>query len=636
MQKRGRFLSFFLALLLLAGVFLPSGANAEGETLQTKITVQKLAFMSDLPSIKNNGLKPDTLGGTPYDKAKYGDVEFTIVKLDKNQVDNSTLKPQEIANKVGEDPTAFGATIVKTGAVNENGQWITDVDLSDGYYVIYESKHPKTTVQPAIPMFLELPLTKPDGTGHITDVFLQAKNKVEPPKITLTKYQKALGKNPDPFENIVFALYQGKPGQGTPVKDSEGKDIFLTTDNKGQIVVSDLLVGDYYLVEHHGEPKVVENPKSHRKRYTYYLDELKDNTTKKASYMVSKWAQNDSNNKYSFSYLSDGRVITPNFPGTTPENTWDKTFTLTNYDKPTIKKECTNSETVGVGDDAEYKVTIPFSDNISDYTKFEYRDVASSKLFIDTDSIVVTLAGNTTLVKDTDYTVTKNADGYTLNFVVNGVLCPKLAKGFYAEVRYKAKVLAPADEKGSITNKVTLTYNTSSLFVDRTSEATTSISLMKYTLTKYDQGRFGLGEWMDNGYRGRGPNLPGAEFIVSRVVNSQTVYLTINDAGIYRWVADKTKAHTFVTDENGQIIFNGMPAGVFTFTEVKAPKGYRLPEDPNTTKQLDVKDKTVEISNEREPEMPVTGSEKLLLIGIGAAALLGIAAIVLVKRKKDE
>lgn len=636
MQKRGRLLSFFLALLLLAGVFLPSGASAEGETLQTKITVQKLAFMSDLPSIKNNGLKPDTLGGTPYDKAKYGDVAFTIVKLDKNQVDNSTLKPQEIANKVGEDPTAFGATIVKTGAVNENGQWITDVDLSDGYYVIYESKHPATTVQPAIPMFLELPLTKPDGTGHITDVFLQAKNKVEPPKITLTKYQKARSKNPDPFKNIVFALYQGKPGQGTPVKNSEGKDILLTTDDKGQIVLSDILVGDYYLVEHHGVPKVVENPRSHRKRYTYYLDELKDGTTKTPKYMVSKWAQNDSNNKYSFSYLSDGRVITPDFPGTTPENTWDKTFTLTNYDKPTIKKECINSETVGVGDDAEYKVTIPFPDNINDYTKFEYRDVASNKLSIDTDSIVVTLAGNTTLVKDTDYTVTKNADGYTLNFVVNGTLCPKLATGYYAEVRYRAKVLAPEDENGGITNKVTLTYNTSSLFVDRTAESDTFISLLKFTLTKYDQGRFGLGEWMSNGFRRQGPALPGAEFIVSRETNSEPLYLTIDDAGIYRWVTDKTKAHTFVTDENGQIIFNGLPQAVYAFTEVKAPKGYRLPENPNTRFEISVKTTHGEITNEREPEMPVTGSEKLLLVGAGTVILLGVAAIVLKKRKKDE
>ena len=99
------------------------------KTVETKVIVQKLQIApTDGTSIKNTGEDQQAnYAGKKYDKTKYGDVQFTVYKLNAIEVEASKKTGQEIADEVeaavknGNPASAYGATEFQAATtVDEN------------------------------------------------------------------------------------------------------------------------------------------------------------------------------------------------------------------------------------------------------------------------------------------------------------------------------------------------------------------------------------------------------------------------------------------------------------------------------------------------------------------------------------
>ena len=609
--------------------------------LSYSLTIQKLAFTNDLPVIVNDGTKPVTFAGEPYNPKKYGNCGFTVMKLDKAKVDAATETPQEIANIVANAaekgvPDKFGGSRYFEDFVDTGGQvsfYLGIGSESFGYYVIYESTCTSSTVTKATPMFLEFPLTNSKGTGYVKNVFIQAKNKLNPPKVTVMKYKEDNSGSRVPAKDVTFSLYTCNQdltdlGKGQPVKDASGNPVILKTDKNGQIVLSDLLVGNYYLVEIGGsdiEP-VDSDP---------YLEERDFSHCK---FFSSSIASNNEYNQCVFRYASDGKLYKPVLEGlgSTKDcirdwtDNWNGTFTITNYAKPVVKKTLFEPQHTSVtkNEPLTFVASVECPKDIENYSYFSYSDEPGDGLSISGSAIVVKI-GDTLLTKDVDYEISlygrvpgKKDFGFTIDFLPEEISKKMTSQNNTISIVYQAYVSDPGKTlvKKYVNNAI-MTYSPNGYSSSREQTSKFTVSTSGVTLTKKDGGRFGLGD---------GSVLSGAVFKLFR----NGTYLSVDDKGVYSWTKDVNKAKEFVTDKNGKVTVNGLPEGEYSFIEIKAPKNYILPSDPATKFVLDADGENIEITNHRSSEMPMTGSELLFCVGMGSILLIGVGFVVLKKRQK--
>ena len=95
-------------------------------------------------------------------------------------------------------------------------------------------------------MFVRLPVTNKTNDGFLSTVHLYPKNRVDDDKVTITVTKKGLateGETSKPVADAQFKLFYGKPGQG-------GQELqTVKTDSNGELKLSKLKPGPYYLVE---------------------------------------------------------------------------------------------------------------------------------------------------------------------------------------------------------------------------------------------------------------------------------------------------------------------------------------------------------------------------------------------------
>lgn len=148
--------------LMLQPIISQVKSSAAGETY--KVTLHKLISEKDI-ELKNTGKElKDLQGAIPYNKAKYGDVEFSIFKLTKPVAGYAEESPEAVAKAVSDDNTKYGATKVSSDVVDENGKIVKDLEKGD--YVIIETKHSSAVTQVAKAIFLSLPMTNAEGNGY--------------------------------------------------------------------------------------------------------------------------------------------------------------------------------------------------------------------------------------------------------------------------------------------------------------------------------------------------------------------------------------------------------------------------------------------------------------------------------------
>lgn len=609
--------------------------------MEANVTLHKLAYQGTAPSIKNTGAELDMPAGvTAYDPSKYGDVGFTVYKIEKANLPKGKTA-QEIADAVEADPTSFGATKVgeevKVGA-DGSALFESLKNNEDAGYVFVETTSSKMTKQKARPMFIRLPMTDATGGAYLENVNLYPKNETQELTIDFTKLARKNGEDTDkPLEGAQFKLYMGKKGEGTPIKDGD-KDKIFTTNAEGKITLPGLVKGEYYLVEQEVAGKIDGMTKK-----------VTEKRTDVGELLAGADAQNDAENKLGFVVDEKGEITPdPAIKG------------YVNYERPGIDKKIDGDFKRGQEKQNFTKAeNIPFSvdfiipKNAKVYTKLQLTDElqkdnarTTDLHFIENSFKVVSEDGATTFVKGTDYDVTFNAEKnqFELSFIKGAG-----GKGVTDAIagQNKVKIVYAAEFKGDVTpngnysNKADLTYKNGNNTEERYDKDKEEFTTYGFTVKKVDDGLFTTGV--------AAAPLKGAKFILKndkgeifKGFETAENGKDLNPVFLRDDRAFESQYHIFETGEDGKITVNGLAAGEYTLVEIEAPEGYRLPTEDEAETKITVGPTTSNegvldnIKNDRE-EFVITGREdtfiKVAALGTGLVVLGGYA---LHKKKEQE
>jgi hypothetical protein len=245
---------------------------------------------------------------------------------------------------------------------------------------------------------------------------------------------------------------------------------------------------------------------------------------------------------------------------------------------PTVVKKVNGESATSakIGDPLTFTLTstIPDMSAYSTYT-FNFKDTLSKGLsFKQVDSVKV---GDTTLTKDTDYTVS-TSEGSDKNTLLTVTMLnfknQQTNAGKTITVTYTATLNKDAVVGGhGNTNSATIQYSnnpstggTGESEPSKVRVFTYGFTVDKYTGDKYDDAA---------------TRLAGAEFTLTPKNDSTPISFVRVNAGsatenaVYRVAkADETGTTTIITPENGKVEFQGLKNGEYTLTETKAPAGY--------------------------------------------------------------
>ena len=245
---------------------------------------------------------------------------------------------------------------------------------------------------------------------------------------------------------------------------------------------------------------------------------------------------------------------------------------------PTVVKKVNGESATSakIGDPLTFTLTstIPDMSAYSTYT-FNFKDTLSKGLtFNQVDSVKV---GDTTLTKNTDYTVTttNEASGETLLTV--------------AMNEFKKKQQANAGKKITVTYTATLNKdavvggagNVNSAKIQYSNNPSTNgtgeSEPSKVRVFTYG---FTVDKYTGKNYDDTATRLAGAEFTLSHKGGTAISFVKVADSAtqnaVYRVAkADEAGATTTITTPaNGKVDFRGLENGEYTLTETKAPAGY--------------------------------------------------------------
>lgn len=677
---RSKFMPIVLAVFMVLATLAPIAVKADANKT-TNLTIHKLKYDTDLDSakkIKNDGAeKTFDSSILPYDASDYGAIGFTLYRLDsaktvaklKEENGNAQAVADKVAADIEGNTTAGLITKVEVAEVKreEGAEPLTmtvNTTTTDGeYFLLVETTSPATVVAKAQPMLLQLPMRSADGKAYADSVHLYPKNKVDETsrEINFEKVVLKVGTNgavdaTTKFEGATFEVYKGKPGNGERINNKQGQPVQVTSDANGAFKLTNLKVGNYYLVEILND-KVDSSTAS-------------DIKSKDKSYIASFDARNDKNNKYTFRMDEDGHVYKiTGWNGDTAQTSKGTEYNAENEKMPVIKnsikpsiskKSSSKAGSIGYDDEYEFeiKVNIPanFGENATD-EKIVINDVATEGTIINLNSFKVydkdgNLKENSKVtavaVKDKPNEVNITVDKNSL-----------LAAGDYSPIyiRYTLKLskdFVAEGKKSSIVNTVSSKY-----IVDKneyedpnkpvdpedpnnetpeTPKHEETINTFNKDFIKVDSGLFETGAIKKP--------LAGAEFILGRTINGKVEYRKLDDTNKYTWTETKTEAAVVTSGDDGAFRFEGLASKTSDGTairyfaeEIKAPENYKLPVDEADRKHkfdfVGKANQTITIKNNKTVDAPMTGYEKSV-IAIGGLLVMVAAAFVIARKSKKE
>lgn len=317
-----------------------------------------------------------------------------------------------------------------------------------------------------------------------------------------------------------------------------------------------------------------------------------NNITADATATVSKNAATDGKYTATFTNLDYGYYVVA-VPGATVADTNSQYAALvrvhsTSVDAeikgalPTVDKKVQVNGTgkdatdAKIGDTLTFTLTstIPDMSAYNTYT-FNFKDTLSKGLtFGQVTSVKV---GDTTLTKDTDYTVTTAPadNGKTLLTV--------------AMKDFKTKQQANAGKKITVTCTATLNKDAVVGGAGNVNSATIQYSNNPSTngtgesepskVRVFTYG-FTVDKYTGDNYTAEAVRLPGAKFTLAPKDGDPMSFVQVNAGSatanaVYRVAtAGETGTTTITTPENGKVVFEGLKNGEYTLTETKAPAGY--------------------------------------------------------------
>lgn len=656
----GKFRKMLAGVLSAAMVLSTMTVTAFAETTTTtpatidttktgSITIHKYEYNG--PSGKTGTGEAKDESNVPSDAKALKGAGFTIYKVEdvndltnyystnpenlplvSKYVENGQIKSTYSSNKVGEEK--------KT-----NGEGIAEFkDLALGFYVVVETTTPDKVTDPVDPFIVSVPMTTKDGDNWLYDVHVYPKNKTTYGGVTLEK----TGKGEIKLEGVTFVLQKqnGDKWDNVTTSESDNKPLNLITNDEGQITVNGLSQGTYRFIE--------------------------------------------TNREANDGYIMDGAttyVFTVNPEGTITYNgQTEKNITITvKNEKPDMTKQVKERDKdnwkqdadYNVGDMVPYKITIDVPSNITKLKEFTLTDTPKN-LEDDLDSVVVK-CGETTLTKDSDYTIgkdTTDGKGFKITFTTANMAS---YAGEQIVVTYNAKLLDsavtttagnPNTAKLEYSNKI-LPDTDDGSNPNKPGEPgkdaikdTAIVYTFKLSINKRANSE-------------DGDPLAGVTFDLYKEVPAGTTGAAsadeVKNAGLDTSKTWMKIAEDLTTNDNGTVEKSGLANGTYYLVETKTAEGYNLLKAPvkvelnivytTTTKTEWVTDEngaktlvkheitktefkegsadstgthTETIINKSGFTLPTTGGMGTVLFSIAGFALMAGAAFVLLKgRRKD-
>ena len=291
-----------------------------------------------------------------------------------------------------------------------------------------------------------------------------------------------------------------------------------------------------------------------------------------------------------------------------------------------------STDRYSVGDTAKFTIsgTVPSYPADATNAVYSITDVPDAGLAVDTASFVVK-AGSTTLSKDTDYTLTTNANGtYTVAFSKAYVLAHP---GQAVTIDYNAQVTKIDLTTGKVGNKVYGTF-TPNPYEDKNVDTTPT--------DPWDQ-TYGF-EFKKVGAPDNAA-LSGAVFTVTDKATGKPVTY-IDATGTLHTDGKVT------SDSNGWVYVNGLEKGTYTVTETTVPSGFQKIDEFDVELNGDTAksdaSSTANITEENfsnagqkvDPkvgDLPTTGGAGTIALTAGGILLVvGGSAVILRSRRRDQ
>lgn len=724
-MKLKRFLTGVLSAVMALSVCALPAAAADDDTTGTgaattytstidtskkgSITIHKY-LMENIKDAKdpNNGEEIDTTDTNVFPKGTKAasGAEFTIYQVmskddlikyyngELEKYKDSTPAYTEFVEKNNEDETykiKDGVTVngsAGTSMTTDTNGVAEFKELELGLYVVIETKTPPAVTKAVTPFLVSVPMTKVEtdanskktATEWLYDIHVYPKNSTATGSVTLMK-KGVIGNdtaNATPLAGVEFKLEHLKDGQDE-TSDANWEQIkngnenyFTTASNDGSVTISGLNPGKYRFTEIGYATKA--SNKFIINNGAKYVFEVTAGENNKVT--VSKPADANNNDDYK----AEGDTVT-----------------VYNY-APDVDKQVYNTKEsnykevadCGIDDTIKYQVKVVLPENFNNLKKFILTD--TPKGIVDNEDSVeiysklpdASNSQGTKLSKSTDYTVTKNGDGFVVTFDRGRV---GEYKGQTLYVCYTAKLktntdgtLAGTTSTTGNPNTIDLTYSNKINITPGEEDKDENNSHIKDDAVVYS---FEI-DVKKTAETTNGNALPGVKFDLYKQVEKGKDAAALNDTTAKNYGFDTTSASyvlvksDLTTDDEGKISYKGLANGTYWLRETKTVDGYNLLASPvkvelnltykltweenkdyknNTLVKHDYKEKvenfeekattgtdrntygiaSATIVNKKGFQLPVTGGfGTLLFSGIGVLLVLaGVAVLFSMKKKND-